>query len=74
MSQLVFYLRGPDGQTDVNDTYAADVWSYLLANPSGSFVANSVSNKEFNIPDADYTGGSYATMRLSGMISFSCAF
>ncbi len=74
MSQLVFYLRGPDGQTDVNDTYAADVWSYLLANPSGSFVAESVSNKEFNIPDADYIGGSYATMRASGMISFSCAF
>lgn len=74
MSQLVFYLRGPDGQTDVNDTYAADVWSYLLANPSGSFVTDSVLNEEFNIPDADYIGGSYATMRSSGMISFSCAF
>ena len=74
VSQVVYYLRGPDAQSDEADTYAADVWSYLLANPLGSFVSKAVKNEELNIPDADYTGGSYSTMRSSGLINFSCVF
>ena len=74
ISRLVFYLRGPDAQSDENDTYAADVWSYLLSNPSGNFISKAIQNKELNIPDADYIGGSYSTMRASGIISFSAAF
>lgn len=74
ISQLVFYLRGPDAETDSDDTYPADVWAYLLGNPDGSFIRKAVQNRELNIPDADYIGGGYTTMRASGMISFSAAF
>lgn len=74
LSQLVYYLRGPDVQTDADETYSADVWSYLLANPEGAFVKKAIENNEFNIVDADYIGGGYTTMRASGMISFSAAF
>lgn len=74
IGRLVFYLRGPDAQTEPEDTYAADVWSYLLANPAGSFVSEAVGNGDFNIPDADYIGGGYSTMRATGLISFSAAF
>lgn len=74
ISQLVYYLRGPDAETDKEDTWAADVWSYCLANPSGAFISKAVANEDFNIPDADYAGGGYTTMRASGLISFSAAF
>lgn len=74
MSQLVFYLRGPDCAFETEDTYAADVWSYLAANPDSSFVQKSISNKEFNIVDADYVSCGYSTMNYSGIISFSCYF
>ncbi len=74
ISQLVYYFRGPDAQTDEKDTFAADVWSSLLSNPECAFIKKAVSDSELNIPDADYTGGGYTTMRASGMISFSAAF
>lgn len=74
ISQLVLYLRGPDAETDAEDTYCADVWAYLLENPEGSFIRNAVQDRQLNIPDADYIGGGYSTMRASGIISFSAAF
>lgn len=71
--QFVYYLRGPDAETDSDDTYAADVWAYLLGNPSGAFLSLLVNDEKLQIPDADYAGGGYTTMRASGMISFSAA-
>ncbi|MBR0486300.1 MAG: insulinase family protein [Treponema sp.] len=71
--QFVYYLRGPDAETDAMDTYPADVWAYLLANPSGSFLQSLTADKDLMIPDADYAGGGYSTMRASGMINFSAA-
>lgn len=73
MVQVVYYLRGPDSETDQDDIYGADVWSYCLSNPESAFVSKAVAKEELCIPDADYIGGGYSTMRASGMISFSAA-
>jgi len=72
-TQASFYLRGPDGETDVEDTYGADVWSFLLDNPSGVFAKTLTEDPELSIPDPDYAGGFYSTQRCSGLIGFSCA-
>lgn len=71
--QFAYYLQGPNGQTDENDTYAADVWSYLVDNPNGNFLKDILKEKSFEIPDEDYVGAFYSTQRLSGIIGFSAA-
>lgn len=68
-----FYLRGPDGETDASDTYAADAWSSLASNPAGAFVKTFTDEKILGIPDSDYVGGFYSTRRASGMIGISAA-
>lgn len=67
------YLRGPDGETDAGDTYAADVWSSMASNPSGAFSKIFTAEKSLGIPDSDYAGGFYSTRRASGMIGISAA-
>lgn len=67
------YLRGPDGESDAGDTYAADVWSNMASNPSGAFAKTFTSEKSLGIPDSDYVGGFYSTRRASGMIGISAA-
>lgn len=70
-TQVLQYLRGPDAETDSVDTYAADVWTEILDNPSGFFKKIFLSDEELSIPDADYLFGFYSTQRASGMICFS---
>ncbi len=72
-TRVSFYLRGPDGESDADDTYGADVWGYLLADPSSDFSKAFVSDKDLQIPDADYVGAGYTTFRASGVISVSAA-
>lgn len=66
-----YMLRGPDGQCDAGDTYAADVWSEIARSPDGLFKRMMVSNKKLSIADSDYVGAGYLTARASGRISFS---
>ncbi len=68
--QIGYYLRGPDGETDSEDTYAADVWTAIVSNPNGSFSNAFVANKKLSIPESDYVGASYTTRRASGIIGF----
>ena len=65
-----YYLRGPDGESDSEDTYAADVWINLAGNPSGIFSDAFVSEKALGIPESNYVGVSYPTQRISGLIGF----
>ncbi|WP_407429351.1 M16 family metallopeptidase, partial [Treponema sp.] len=65
-----YFLRGPDGEFDVNDTYPADILVNILANPSSEFVSSVISNKNLSIPDSDYTGVSYPTRRAGSLICF----
>lgn len=71
--QAGYYLRGPDGETDAADTYAADVWSSMVQNPKGILSLTLIKNEKLGIPDADYTSGSYSTKRASGLIGISVA-
>ncbi|MBQ0052287.1 MAG: insulinase family protein [Treponema sp.] len=73
MLQAGLYLRGPDGETDAEDTYAADVWSKLVQNPSEVFATTFVEEKSLFIPDSDYVAGSYVTARASGLIAIATA-
>ena len=66
-----YLLRGPDGQCDADDTYAADVWAEIVGNPDGLFKNMLVSNKKLSLPDSDYVGAGYLTQRASGRIYFS---
>lgn len=68
-----YYLRGPDGEIDPNDTYSADVWGNIVSNPDGIFVKSFIDNKLLSIPDSDYVGAGYYTQRASGRISFSAS-
>ena len=73
MIQVGYYLRGPDGEVDAKDTYAADVWLSLLDSPTSVFSDVFVSEKALSIPESDYVGASYPTRRLSGLIGFFAA-
>lgn len=68
--QASFYLRGPDGGTEPDETYTADVWSTLINNPSGKYIEKMLAEKTLSIPDSSGAGGFYATRRASGMIGF----
>ncbi len=68
-----YILRGPDGESDQQDTYAADVWSALLNDPSGFFANSLTGEKSLMIQDSDYIGGYYSTQRASGQIGFYVA-
>lgn len=70
VTSVVYYVRGPDGEFDAKDTYAADVLVNLLNNPSGDFATSLVSNKKLSIPNTDYVGLSYPTRRASGILGF----
>lgn len=72
-TQASFYLRGPDGETDVEDTYGGDVWSFLLDNPSGIYLRTLTEDPDLSIPEPDYAGGFYSTQRCSGLIGFNAA-
>ena len=67
------YLRGPDGEENADETYAADVWSNMVSNPSGAFAKMLVSEKTLGIPDSDYVSGFYSTRRASAMAGISAA-
>ncbi len=65
-----YALRGPDGETDSGDTYAADVWATLVDEPDGVFKSTFIDNKILSIPDSDYVAAGYYTQRASGLVSF----
>lgn len=70
MIQVGYYLRGPDGETDAQDTYPADVMVALLDDPNGLFSKTFVSTSQLSIPESDYVSSSYLTRRASGTIAF----
>ena len=65
-----YALRGPDGETESCDTYAADVWATLVDEPGGVFTSTFTENKILSIPDSDYVAAGYYTQRASGLVSF----
>ena len=70
MIEAAYYLRGPDGELDADDTYAADVWISLMGSPSSVFARTFTSEKALSIPESDYVSVSYPTRRLTGLLGF----
>ncbi len=64
-------FRGPDAAHNEADTYAADILSSLIAEPSGLFKRTLSEDPLLGLPDADYTSGGYHTRRTCGLFSFS---
>ena len=64
-----YILRGPNGETDKTDTYAADIWVNCIAEPNGIFENTFTQNEKLAIPDPDYISGGYYTRRAAGQIS-----
>lgn len=72
MAQVSVAFRGPDTDFDIEDTYAADYLAYLISEPDGLFKTKLVApDSGLGIPQADYVGGGYTTVRTSGSINFS---
>ncbi len=69
--QVSYFLQGPNGETDFEDTYAADVWASVIDAPDSIFNQTFLENKKLEIVDSDYISGSYLTRRDSGLISIT---
>ena len=69
--QAELCLRGPDGETDAADTYAADVWAGMVEHPESSFMRILLSDAQLGISDPDYLSGFYLTRRAAGIIGLS---
>lgn len=70
LTQVSVYMRGPDAETDAQDTYAADVWGTLISNPDGAFKKSLLRDERLDIPAPEYVAAYYYTQRASGRISF----
>ncbi len=71
IAQVNLFYRGPDSERDINATYVADVFLTLSANPAASFSDTLVNVKELQIPNSNYIGSGYSTVRNGGIMSFS---
>ncbi len=71
MAYISIFYRGPDGDTAIDDIYAADLFEALVANPQGAFVQTFLSEKDLQIPNADYIGASGQHMRATSIFSLS---
>lgn len=70
LAQILVEFRGPDAAYDLEDTYAVDILSNLMANPAGTFKQSLVQDPLIGIPDTDYTGGGYQTRKTCGVLNF----
>jgi len=68
--QVVIDWRGPDAEFNVEDTYAADLFTFLADDPSSLFKTTLVQNALLGIPDPQYTSCAYATQRFLGDFFF----
>lgn len=69
-AQIIVDFRGPDAFYDKKDTFAADILSDLINNPSGLFRKTFTNDSFLGVPDSDCVGGSYLTRKTCGITSF----
>ena len=70
LCQVVIEWRGPDAEFDVEDTYAADLFTFLAEEPYGLMKTTLVQNPMLGIPDPQYVGSMYVTQRFLGDFVF----
>lgn len=72
MAQVNIMYRGPDSDFDTDETYAADLLGFAMADPTGEFKRTFTNYGDIHIPsDPEYIGTGYSTRRRTGVISFS---
>lgn len=70
LAQVQVMFRGPDAGSDLESTYAADVFSNLASNPNSNFVRAIVGQQELGIPSSDYLGTICPTTKHGSFIQF----
>ncbi len=73
IAQVSFFYRGPDGESDLESTYAADVYLTAAANPESELINTITSIDELMIPTSDYFGTGFLTSRHGSILSFTAA-
>lgn len=71
MIQVNVMYRGPDSDFDEDETFAADLLSFVMADPQSDFKQTFVNDGSLKIPDSEYVSCGYSTRRRTGVISFS---
>lgn len=69
-ARVLVNYRGPDVVREPEPTYAADIWGFLIDNPSGPFKSNILAVESLSIPDPAYMAGYYYTQRDGGQVNF----
>ncbi len=73
IAQVSLFYRGPDGESDLESTYAADVYLTAAANPESELINTITSIDELMIPTSDYFGTGFLTSRHGSILSFTAA-
>ncbi len=73
IAQVSLFYRGPDGESDLESTYAADVYLTAAANPESNFVKTITGIEELIIPTSDYVSTGFLTSRHGSIMSFTAA-
>lgn len=69
--QVNIMYRGPDSDFDEEETYAADLLGFAMADPMGDFKQTFTRYGDLHIPfDPQYVSSGYSTRRRTGTISF----
>lgn len=70
VAQVQFRWRGPDSLRQTKDTYASDVFLFLISSPVGRFKQN-LMERVPGLYDPEYISFSYPTSRDGGSFYFS---
>ncbi len=73
IAQVSLFYRGPDGESDLESTYAADVYLTTAGNPESNFVKTITNTDELIIPTSDYLSTGFLTARHGSIMSFTAA-
>lgn len=70
LCQIIVDWRGPDAEFDVEDTYTADLFTFLSDDPYSLLKNSLVQDSSLGIPDPQYTSCMYLTQRFLGDFIF----
>lgn len=70
IAKIEIMYRGPDSDTERDDTITADCFHSYLNDPQSDYVQKFISDRMLLIPNPDYLYSGYSTRRRTGVISF----
>jgi zinc protease len=73
VAQVQYRWRGPDVLRQTKDSYASDVFLYLLTSPAGRFKSD-LMRSGLGLYDPEYIGFNYPTARDGGNFQFAAYF